>query len=314
MPASSPSRKRTPTILALRTNASRALRLHAAYGEHLQISDSQPHLVAASRKTGVELVVVPPHDNDGRSLATTVAAIRASRQGAAVYVYADRSAECMREIMQLARAGARGVIVRDVDDDIVSLRRLLTRGSLARALESVTLAVQQIVPSRQLPLLLLCIESIAEPQTASECARRLGVSRRTLSAWARKSGARGVRSLTSKCRVLAAIELIRDSGCSIEQVAHTLRFASSAHLHNTIRRYTGARPRDAAARDLTHWSRCLFAESGNHDKPKRDGASRENHSVLPPEERRAPPAEWLHPPNDAILAPTHQGPSLRSMT
>lgn len=260
MPAAPPCTS-PPAVLALLDDAARAGRLLKAYGHSLQTSSCEQHLIAASRRPGVELVILPPRDNGGRSLATTVAAIRASRQGAAVYVYADRSAECMRELMPLARAGARGVIIRDVDDDAVSLRRLLTRGTLAGALVTVTLTAQDIVPTRQLPLLLLCIESIAEPQTAADFARRLGVSRRTLSAWARKSGARGVRSLTSKCRVLAAIELIGDSGRSIEQVAHTLRFASSAHLHNTIRRYTGARPRDAAAKGLSYWSHQLLAAS-----------------------------------------------------
>ena len=260
MPAALPCTS-TPAVLALLDEATTAARLRNAYGHTLETSNCQEHLISASRRPGVELVILPPRDRNGRSLAMAVAAIRASRQGAAVYVYADRSAECMRELMPLARAGARGVIIRDVDDDAVTLRRLLTRASLAGAMESVTQIVQEIVPTRQLPLLLLCIESIAEPQTAADFARRLGVSRRTLSSWAGKSGARGVRSLTSKCRVLAAIELIRGSGRSIEHVAHTLRFASSAHLHNTIRRYTGARPRDAAATGLSYWSRQLLAAS-----------------------------------------------------
>ena len=194
----------------------------------------------------------------GQSLAISVAAIRASRQGAPVYIYADRSADCVRELMPLARAGARGVIVRDMDDDAASLTQLLARGSLAHALEAVTLAVQEVVPTRQLPLLLLCIEHIGMRQTATAFARRLGVSRRTLSAWARKSGARGVRSLASKTRVLTAIALIRDSGRSLEHVAHAMRFSSAAHLHNTIRRYTGLLPREAAASDVTCWSRRLL--------------------------------------------------------
>jgi AraC-like DNA-binding protein len=191
-------------------------------------------------------------------LVTSVAAIRASRQGAPVYVYADRSADCLRELMPLARAGARGIIIRDVDDDAASLRRLLVRGSLARAIETVTLAVQQVVPARHQPLLLLCIEQISAARTASAFAHRLGVSRRTLSAWARKSGARGVRSLSSKCRVLAAIELIRESGRSLEHVAHALGFASSAHLHNTMKRYTGVRPRETVANDLAWWTERLL--------------------------------------------------------
>lgn len=248
----------TPTVHALLADPPRAARLLAAFGDALQTTDSQSQLLAASRDSGVELVVVPPRDNRGRSLTTTVAAIRASRRSAPVYVYADRSVECLRELMPLARAGARGVIVRDVDDDVVSLRRLLDRGSLTRALETVTLAVQQLVPARQLPLVLLCLEHISEPANATTFARRLRVSRRTLSAWARKTNARGVRSLSSKCRVLTAIELVRDSGRSIEHVAHELRFASSAHLHNTIKRYTGLVPRRAAEHDVEFWSRALL--------------------------------------------------------
>jgi AraC-like DNA-binding protein len=202
--------------------------------------------------------VVPPLDPLGQALTTTVAAIRASRQGAPVYVYADRSVESLRELMPLARAGARGVVVRDADDDVVSLRRLVARGSFAHALETVTLAVREVVTTRHLPLVLLCLEHVREPLGASAFARRLRVSRRTLSAWALKAGAKGVRSLTSKCRVLAAIEMIRDSGRSIESVAHEMRFSSSAHLHNTVRRYTGLGPREAAARDAVQWCRHLF--------------------------------------------------------
>jgi AraC-like DNA-binding protein len=136
-------------------------------------------------------------------------------------------------------------------------------------------------------LFISCIERVAEPPSAVAVARQLKVSRRTLSAWARQAGARGVRSMTSKCRVLAALEMIRSSDRSIEQVAHELRFASSAHLHNTIRRYTGRRPREAARDDAGFWCRCFFTPS-------------------PPGENRMPRVEWPAVPNDAILPPTNQ--------
>lgn len=288
----------TPTsaVLALLDDELRTRRLQSAYGQALQTTRSSRHLLAASRRPGVELVILPPRESNGCSLETTVAAIRASRQGAAVYIYADRSVECLRELMPLARAGARGIIIRDVDDDAASLRRLLARGSVGRMLEAVTVAVTQVVPSRQLPLLLLCIESIMEPQTAQAFARRLRVSRRTLSAWAAKSGARGVRALSSKCRVLAAIELIRNSGRSLEQVAHALRFASSAHLHNTIRRYTGLLPRETVEHDLSWWTERLLVA------PRVESIIAVELNV-PPGESRTPPGEWFNSPNAATLNP-----------
>lgn len=285
-------------ILALVADRSRVDRLRAAFGNRLHEIDSQRRLIEVSRIAGVELVVVSPRDRSGCSLTTTVAAIRASRQSAPVYVYADRTAESLRELMVLTRAGARGVIVRDVDDDASSLRRLLERGSLVHVVETVTLAVQHLVPARQLPLLLLCLEHISEPLSANVFARRLGVSRRTLSAWARKAGAKGVRSLTSKCRVLTAIELIRDSGRPVEYVAHLLHFASSAHLHNTIKRYTGLAPRDAAVHDVERWCQLLF-DAANTSTPIRGKSGQ----VWPPGKTSAPPAEWLISPNDATLHP-----------
>lgn len=246
----------------------RAARLRAAWGNRLEVFEHQPRLLAESREAGVELVVVPIRDRLGQPLTTTVTAIRASRQGAAVYVYADRSAESLRELIPLARAGARGVIVRDVDDDVLSLRRLVERGSLAHAVQSVVLAAQQTVPARQLPLVLLCLEHVSQPLGASAFALRVGVSRRTLSAWAARTGSKGVRSLTSKCRVLAAIAMLRASDGSIEHVAHALQFSSSAHLHNTIRRYTGCGPREAAGQDLDSWCRSLLVAPPTRGPPR----------------------------------------------
>jgi AraC-like DNA-binding protein len=276
-----------PRVVALLTDQGRTARVRAAFGDQAIICESPGQLLVRSRAKGVELVIVGAINSAGASLTTTVAAIRASRQSPPVYVFGDRSIECARQLMALARAGARGLILLDVDDDAASLRRLLSRGKLADAIETTTIATQQVVSARHLPLFICCIQRVAEPPSAVAVARQLKVSRRTLSAWARQAGARGVRSMTSKCRVLAALEMIRASDRSIEQVAHELRFASSAHLHNTIRRYTGRRPRDAARDDALFWCRRFFRPS-------------------PTAESRQPRAEWSTVPNDAILPPTNQ--------
>ena len=267
--------------------------MRTAFGDQLHTCKDQVQLVSASREPGVSLVVVPPRDQLGQPLAISVSAIRASRRGAAVYVYADRSVESLRELIPLARAGARGVIVRDVDDDILSLRRLLERGTLAHAVQSVVLAAQQVVPARQLPLVLLCLEHVSQPLDASAFALRVGVSRRTLSAWAARTGSKGVRPLTSKCRVLAAIAMLRESDGSIEHVAHALHFASSAHLHNTVRRYARCSPREAAQQDLDSWCRSLLVAPHTRSPPQE----------LPAAESNEPRAEWPCAPNEPTLQP-----------
>lgn len=281
------SRADGPRVVALLTDQGRASRVRAAFGDQAFICESPGQLLVRSRATGVELVIVGAPCSAGTPLTTTVAAIRASRQSPPIYVFGDRSIECARQLMALARAGARGLILLDVDDDAVSLRRLVARGKPADAIDTVMMAMEQVVSSRHLPLFICCLERVVEPPSAVAIARQLRVSRRTLSAWARQAGARGVRSMTSKCRVLAALEMIRVSDRSIEQVAHELRFASSAHLHNTIRRYTGRRPRDAAKDDARFWCRRFFGTS-------------------PPAETDQPRAEWSSVPNDAILPPTNQ--------
>lgn len=232
----------------------------------------------------VELAIVSPVESSG--IAMTVAAIRASRRSAPVFIYADRSAASLRAMIPLARAGACGVIVADVDDDVVSLRRLRARGTLPRCVDAVTAAVTEAVSHRHLPLVLGCLEGVDRSWTAIDVARRLSVSRRTLSGWSRFLGARGVRALVVQCRVLVAIEMLRESGRTVEQVAHALCFSSSAHLHNTIKRYTGVRPREALDRDVASWCRHLF-----------------NGVTLPPGNNRVPLEASTGGPNDRILSP-----------
>lgn len=259
MPAARSSHPAASYVAALLPDRGRADRLRAAFGSDCRFFDAQPALVAASRLAIADLVVVSPHDRAGSPVTTSVAAIRASRRSPPVYVYGDGSVECLRELLALGRAGAHGLIVASVDDDVASLRRLRTRDTLVRAVEAVTVMVHQVVSRRHLPLLLVCLEHIIEPPRADGFARQLKVSRRTLTAWAGKAGARGIRSLTSQCRVLVAVAMLGDARRSIEQVAHELRFSSSAHLHNTIVRYTGLRPRQAAAVDVADWCRRFFA-------------------------------------------------------
>ena len=258
-------------------------RLRAAFGDDCHAAESQPELLRASRLPGIELVVVSPFDRGKRSLATAVAAIRASRVSPPVHVYADRSVDCVREIMALAQAGARGLILAGIDDDASRLRRLFDMGTPQRAVATVRASARERLHPRYAPLVLRCLENITEPLPADAFARSLGVRRRTLTSWAESAGVRGIRSLTSRCRVLVAIEMLRSPQQSIEQVALSLGFSSSAHLHNTIKRYTAHRPREAIHRTSVEWFDVLFRSACARSRP--------------PEESRPPPAEWFPQPN-----------------
>ena len=196
--------------------------------------------------------------------------------------------------MPLARAGARGVIIAGVDDDPTTLRRLLEHTTLGQAVATATAAALDVVKPRYAPLIVRCLEQIDDRLSADAFARALSVSRRTLTAWANSAGVRGIRALTSRCRVLVAIEMLRDQRRSVEEVALELQFSSSAHLHNTMRRYTGLRPREGLSRDAAAWCEALFPAACRR--------------LSPPGESRPPPAEWRVMPNGATFIPDQAQP------
>lgn len=281
-------------ILALVPEPERGPRLRAAFGDRCRLLVSAADLIAVSRNEHVELVVVSALDCHKRPPSTVVAAIRASRRSPPVYVYTDRSIEAVRELMPLARAGARGVIIAGVDDDATSLRRLLESKTFEQVVATVSIAVLEMVKPRYAPLIAHCLEHIGDPPSADAFARAMSVSRRTLTAWAASAGVRGVRALTSRCRVLVATEMLRDRRRSIEDVALDLQFSSSAHLHNTMKRYTGLRPREGVSRDTASWCAALFPAACVHPTPA--GKS------------RPPPAEWSLTPNGATFFPDQAQP------
>jgi AraC-like DNA-binding protein len=281
-------------VVSLVPEPERMARLRAAFGDVCRPAQSQSELIRESRLPGVELVVVSPFDRERRSLATAVAAIRASRASPPVHVYSDRSIESVREIIALAQAGARALILAGVDDDATRLRGLLDVGTLPRAVETVRIVALENMHPRYAPLVTRCLENVTEPLTALAFARSLGVRRRTLTSWAESAGVRGVRSLTSRCRVLVAIEMLKSPQQSIEHVALALGFSSSAHLHNTVKRYTGCRPRETATRDAMQWLGVLFHSACARPRP--------------PGESRPPPAEWSREPNGETVHPDQAEP------
>jgi AraC-like DNA-binding protein len=271
-----------------------ARRLRAAFGDQCRVFDSAADLIAASRNQHVQLVVIAAVDCHKRPHSTAVSAIRASRRSPSVYVYTDRSIEAVRALVPLAHAGARGVIIAGADDDVTSLRRLLESNSLDQVVATVTIAALEVVKPRYAPLIAYGLEHAGNPPTAETFARAMSVSRRTLTAWATSAGARGVRALTSRCRVLVATEMLRDRRRSVEEVALELQFSSSAHLHNTMKRYTGLRPREGVSRDAASWCAALFPTACGERTPV--------------EESRPPPAEWSITPNGATFFPDQAQP------
>lgn len=245
-------------IIALVTAELRVDRLQSAFGRLLCTCPCQQVVVRTAR-AGASVVILPPRDASGHPLSATIAALHVWEPALPIYVYSDRSVEAIRALLPLAKAGVTGIIIRDVDDDPPNLRRLLLNTDIVRVVHALSEAVTATIPTPAQSVALYCLGHVTESLDARQMARAFGVSQRTLTNWATRCGARGVRGLISRCRVLVVLGLLEAGTHSIERVAFDLRFGSSSELHNMVRRYTGGSPSAAARKGISFWCDVFLA-------------------------------------------------------
>ena len=163
-------------------------------------------------------------------------------------LYCEVSAEHMRLVPALVRAGADELVLRGVDDLRATFRRSLLRSASARFASYALETLREHVPEAAEPLVAYCLRHADRPLTVQQVARDLGVSRKTLCNRAMAAGLPAPGSLISWCRLLHAARLLEESGHSVDRAAIALGFGSGTALRNMLRRYTGLRPRELAAR------------------------------------------------------------------
>jgi transcriptional regulator GlxA family with amidase domain len=192
----------------------------------------------------VSAVLVEPFDSSGRPTETLVCLIRRDFPSLPVLLYCDVTAEHMKRIPELIRAGADELVVRGVDDMRSALARALRHAAGTRAHSEALQTLRAVVPKAAEAVLTYCLARADRPLTVHQMARDLGVHRKTLCTRAVAAGLPTPSILISWCRLLHAARLLDDPVRSVEGTALLLGFGSGTALRNMLRRYTGLRPRD----------------------------------------------------------------------
>lgn len=212
----------------------------------------------ALREAARALLIVEPIDINGEHAADLMAALHANSGLISSAVYYDPKRYRPIELLRLGAAGMQNVILRGADDDPRALRGLL-HPDVNRRLLGRLLSAGPVLPDRLQRVLTWCFEERGSVEKAGALARRLGVSRRTLTNWAVRAGFRGMRGFTSRCRAVHAIGYAVETGLPIEAVALELGFNSAAHLSALVRRSTGLPIRAAIrAHDFREWCHTLL--------------------------------------------------------
>jgi AraC-like DNA-binding protein len=187
-------------------------------------------------------------DIPGSGAETLIRAIREGFPTLPVLVTCDLTADHMKRIPTLIRAGADELVVRGVDDVGRALRRVLLHATSARSASEMLVALRNVVPDAAEPILTYCVTHADRPLTVGKMARDLGVHRKTLCNRTAAAGLPTPSTLISWCRLIHAARLLDDPGRSVERAALLLGFGSGTALRNMLRRYTGLRPRELCKR------------------------------------------------------------------
>jgi AraC-like DNA-binding protein len=246
----------------------------------------------AGLAAGARALVVGTTDARGCPTAPLVERVRRDHPSATVIAYCalTRGGATGRGsgLVDLVRAGAHGIFIRDVDDDPHALRAALRVAEETCAADLVLGVVGASLPTSVRSLVALYLRAGERSPGVAEAARALGVHRRTLVNRLRAAGCPAPRALRTWCRVFIAARMLEEPGRTVESVALQLDFDSPSGLRNTLRRYTGHAPAALRAAGGLPVALSAFTEAC--------AARRAADADRPPRARRRAPE---HPPDVA---------------
>jgi len=187
----------------------------------------------------VDLVVVDAIDAAGRSMAPGIRAIRSGFPTIPILAYCSLSSGASATVLDAAQAGATGLVFRGVDDAGYAMRAAIRSARQHSAAQRVHDALSPRLPPAAQPFLRYAISRAGDDPTVDDAARNLGVDRKTLFNWLRRSGSIGPRELINWTRIAIGVGMLEDPRRTAEQVAMDLGFASGTAFRNMLRRYTG---------------------------------------------------------------------------
>lgn len=204
-----------------------ALVIHRAAGEHIE-----------DVRTGrVVLSVVEICDQKAASHIATVRWLRSNLPSVPVLAYCAASPGSSEAILEVVRAGATGLLLRDVDDATHRLREVI--GEIRRAAigDHVYDEVAPYVGEGARAFLRYAIDHSGMRISVESAAADLGVDRGTLADRLSRAHAPSPHKFLMWIRLAVAAEMLSDPGRSAQQVALELDFPSGTALRNILDRY-----------------------------------------------------------------------------
>jgi AraC-like DNA-binding protein len=238
----------------------RALNLEAAAGSRhaLHPAPSWPGLFDLAASVPALIAFVDPY-HGGTFAPAQLARLRARFPALELVAYADFTNRAPAEPFALAGVGVRAIVALDVGDEPAALARCLAAHLRWTPFEDLLEALRARLPPRLFSWLEPVLRSTG-PNSVAACAARARCSPRTLRRTVRAAGLPTPEEILAWRALLHAARLMEDSGRSVESIARTLELSSGAALRRSLKRLTGLRPGELAARGGLRLMTELFLE------------------------------------------------------
>lgn len=228
-------------VAGLLTSSIAEARLVAAIGSsaELEIYRTADELVAAVRRAIVALCVIEICEETGAAHVAAVRVLRNQFPSVPVLAYCDAPSRSSRLILEVVRAGATGLLIRDLDDSPHMLRDALRQAKHAAIAERLYRELVPHVRREAQPFLRYAVDHAGGPVDVRHAAADLGIDPATLSDRLSRAGVPSPHKFLMWVRLAVAGEMLCDPGRSAQQVALELDFPSGTALRNLFDRYIG---------------------------------------------------------------------------
>jgi methylphosphotriester-DNA--protein-cysteine methyltransferase len=217
-------------------------RLGAPPSGELHAFDRILTLEAALQRAHFDVLVIEPTDVTGAATDQAIRGIRERFPRLSVLGHVMMKPGISSHLLTFARAGVHELIVADVDDSAVVLRRALQRASQRCLAEEVYAEISSSLPHAAAALVRYALEHAGESPSIDDISRALRVHRRTLVNRMQHAKLPTPSELSAWSRVLLAARYLEIPGRSVEWVALTVGYPSANALRNALKKYTGMVP------------------------------------------------------------------------
>jgi AraC-like DNA-binding protein len=264
------SRERSDTgrasVVVLVRDHLAVVRLRAAFRPapvHVIHSVAELHAAMATHSGRVACVLAEARDEHGRPVGPALTRLIERHPFIPFLGYCGIGPQHAVHLRELVRAGVHELVFANVDDHPALLRAKLVGGEEACAAAAVKTRLATLVPSTLRCLIEYCVQYPRDSHDVASIAAALGIDRRTLVNWCRRTHAPPPRAIVSWVRLLLAAELLRSPSQCVERVSNTLEFASASAFRNLCRRHFGIRPTDLRTSEGRDRAYAAFARAMN---------------------------------------------------